>query len=285
MASVDSVLVVFILMVLLLIIYSFQDKITKPGLAVAIDIVASILMLVVLAMLRTIMLDSIYSPRIITVIYIGLCFTAVLNVSNIFIIGFNIVAYCLRRRMRLMQQELYCRVEFPFRRPEGYVILSYQMDLEMGFCDGECAICLMEFEEEDECALLDKSVEGVQLGIMILAVVALLLCVFLGAFALIPSGNTKNVKSNAKAEKTAKIYTKAEVSLHNKRTDCWVIIKNKVYDLTPYVEVHPGGDAILAHAGDDSTVGFYGPQHASLVYDMVHEFYIGDLEPGAAVTK
>ncbi|XP_004287474.1 PREDICTED: cytochrome B5-like protein [Fragaria vesca subsp. vesca] len=120
---------------------------------------------------------------------------------------------------------------------------------------------------------------------MILAVVALLLCVFLGAFALIPSGNTKNVKSNAKAEKTAKIYTKAEVALHNKRTDCWVIIKNKVYDLTPYVEVHPGGDAILAHAGDDSTIGFYGPQHASLVYDMVHEFYIGDLEPGAAVTK
>ncbi len=60
-----------------------------------------------------------------------------------------------------MQQELYCGVEFPFirigaRRPEGYVILSYQMDLEMGFCDGECAICLMEFEEEDECALLDK---------------------------------------------------------------------------------------------------------------------------------
>ena len=34
----------------------------------------------------------------------------------------------------------------------------------------------------------DSAVEGAQLGNMILAVVALLLCVFLGAFALIPSG-------------------------------------------------------------------------------------------------
>lgn len=29
------------------------------------------------------------------------------------------------------------------------------------------------------------------------------------------------------------------------------------------------------------TFMFCRPQHASLVYDMVHEFYIGDLEPGA----
>ncbi|GAB2265609.1 Cytochrome B5-like protein [Dionaea muscipula] len=51
---------------------------------------------------------------------------------------------------------------------------------------------------------------------------------------------------------------KTEVSLHNKRTDCWIIIKDKVYDVTSYVEEHPGGDAILVHAGDDSIEGFFG---------------------------
>ncbi|WVZ14981.1 hypothetical protein V8G54_012547, partial [Vigna mungo] len=59
-------------------------------------------------------------------------------------------------------------------------------------------------------------------------------------------------------DKTSKSYSKTEVSLHNKRTDCWIIIKKKVYDVTSYVEEHPGGDAILAHAGDDSTEGFFG---------------------------
>eukprot|EP01018_Ginkgo_biloba_P011565 Gb_09503 [translate_table: standard] len=75
---------------------------------------------------------------------------------------------------------------------------------------------------------------------------------------------------------TQRAYTKSEVAKHNKRTDCWIIIKDKVYDVTPYIEEHPGGDAILAHAGDDSTKGFYGPQHASRVFDMVDEFYVGD---------
>jgi len=77
---------------------------------------------------------------------------------------------------------------------------------------------------------------------------------------------------------TQKAYGKSEVAQHNKRTDCWIVIKNKVYDVTSYVDEHPGGDAILAHAGDDSTEGFYGPQHASRVFDMVDEFYLGELK-------
>lgn len=32
----------------------------------------------------------------------------------------------------------------------------------------------------------------------------------------------------------------------------------QVYDVTPYVEEHPGGDAILRNAGGDATEGFHG---------------------------
>ncbi|MCL7036561.1 hypothetical protein MKW94_014934 [Papaver nudicaule] len=76
----------------------------------------------------------------------------------------------------------------------------------------------------------------------------------------------------------SKLYTRAEIALHNKRTDCWIIIKNKVFDVTPYVEEHPGGDAILVHAGDDSTEGFYGPQHGTRVFDLIDDFCIGELQ-------
>eukprot|EP00238_Polyblepharides_amylifera_P003040 CAMPEP_0196587688 /NCGR_PEP_ID=MMETSP1081-20130531/58279_1 /TAXON_ID=36882 /ORGANISM="Pyramimonas amylifera, Strain CCMP720" /LENGTH=99 /DNA_ID=CAMNT_0041909939 /DNA_START=227 /DNA_END=526 /DNA_ORIENTATION=+ len=71
--------------------------------------------------------------------------------------------------------------------------------------------------------------------------------------------------------------TKAEVAKHNTREDVWVILKDKVYDVSSYVEEHPGGDAILNHAGEDSTAEFYGPQHPSRVFDMIDEFYVGDL--------
>ncbi|KAL7168068.1 hypothetical protein ACSBR2_038499 [Camellia fascicularis] len=116
---------------------------------------------------------------------------------------------------------------------------------------------------------------------MEIVVVTLVLGILLGALFLIPrhlkSGHGKKDLSNA-INKASKMYTKAEVSLHNKGTDCWIIIKDQVYDVTSYVEEHPGGDAILAHAGDDSTEGFYGPQHATRVFDMIDDFYIGELE-------
>uniref|UniRef100_A0A5B7BZD9 Cytochrome b5 heme-binding domain-containing protein n=1 Tax=Davidia involucrata TaxID=16924 RepID=A0A5B7BZD9_DAVIN len=116
---------------------------------------------------------------------------------------------------------------------------------------------------------------------MVIVVVTLILGVLLGVLILIPrmrkSDHGKEALSNSKSE-ASKSYTQAEVSLHNKRTDCWIIIKEKVFDVTSYVEEHPGGDAILAHAGDDSTEGFFGPQHATRVFDMIDDFYIGDLE-------
>ncbi|WJZ94484.1 hypothetical protein VitviT2T_013335 [Vitis vinifera] len=116
---------------------------------------------------------------------------------------------------------------------------------------------------------------------MLIVVVAVLLSVLLGALLVIPqlkkTGNSKTAQKSS-TSKVSKTYTKAEISLHNKKTDCWIIIKDKVYDVTSYVEEHPGGDAILAHAGDDSTEGFFGPQHATRVFDMIDDFYIGDLE-------
>ncbi|KAM0008510.1 putative cytochrome b5-like heme/steroid binding domain, cytochrome b5, heme-binding protein [Helianthus debilis subsp. tardiflorus] len=116
---------------------------------------------------------------------------------------------------------------------------------------------------------------------MELMVVTLIIGFLLSLLVLVPrftkSDQTKKLHSDANS-KVSKAYNKAEVSLHNKRTDCWIIIKDKVYDVTPYVEEHPGGDAILAHAGDDSTEGFFGPQHATRVFDMIDDFYIGELE-------
>uniref|UniRef100_A0A0D3GZT8 Cytochrome b5 heme-binding domain-containing protein n=1 Tax=Oryza barthii TaxID=65489 RepID=A0A0D3GZT8_9ORYZ len=76
---------------------------------------------------------------------------------------------------------------------------------------------------------------------------------------------------------TFRSYTKEEISAHNTRTDCWVIIKDKVYDVTSYVEEHPGGDAILNNAGGDSTEGFFGPQHGFRVFEIIEDFCIGEL--------
>ena len=78
-------------------------------------------------------------------------------------------------------------------------------------------------------------------------------------------------------------FTRQEVAKHSSRDDAWIIIKGRetgrygVYDVTSYVEEHPGGDAILDNAGGDATTGFYGPQHPPRAFDLIGEFYIGEL--------
>uniref|UniRef100_A0A7S3VK60 Cytochrome b5 heme-binding domain-containing protein n=1 Tax=Dunaliella tertiolecta TaxID=3047 RepID=A0A7S3VK60_DUNTE len=48
--------------------------------------------------------------------------------------------------------------------------------------------------------------------------------------------------------------TLAEVKQHNKPEDAWMVFQGKVYDITPYLNFHPGGrDILLKAAGKDGT--------------------------------
>jgi L-lactate dehydrogenase (cytochrome) len=45
-----------------------------------------------------------------------------------------------------------------------------------------------------------------------------------------------------------------EVAKHNSRQSCWVVIKGKAYDLTTFLDDHPGGaNSILRYGGKDAT--------------------------------
>lgn len=58
-----------------------------------------------------------------------------------------------------------------------------------------------------------------------------------------------------------KQWTYEEVAQHNQRDDCYVILYNKVYDVTEFLPDHPGGQQIiLKNAGKDATyVPFFFP--------------------------
>src|ERR1700722_8601187 len=57
------------------------------------------------------------------------------------------------------------------------------------------------------------------------------------------------------AEKT---YTRAEVGQHNSPDDLWIIIDHQVYDVSEFLDAHPGGNVVLQEvAGKDATKDFY----------------------------
>ena len=72
--------------------------------------------------------------------------------------------------------------------------------------------------------------------------------------------------------------TAEEVAKHNKPDDCWIILKGEVYNITPYLPVHPSGpDCILAGAGDDITSDFMR-KHKYISPNLVKKCHIGTLK-------
>merc|ERR1719440_2606924 len=58
-----------------------------------------------------------------------------------------------------------------------------------------------------------------------------------------------------------KSFTKEDVASHNSKSSCWVILHDRVLDVTDFLKDHPGGElAILTFAGKDATEEF----------DMIH---------------
>ena len=51
-----------------------------------------------------------------------------------------------------------------------------------------------------------------------------------------------------------------------------------VYDVTTYLPVHQGGDALLKWAGKDATVAVSGPQHPSTVWRLLSRYKIGIIQ-------
>ncbi|KAI7742268.1 hypothetical protein M8C21_002456 [Ambrosia artemisiifolia] len=84
----------------------------------------------------------------------------------------------------------------------------------------------------------------------------------------------------------AKILSFEEVSKHNRKTDCWLIISGKVYDVTSFLDDHPGGDEVLVLATEkDATEDFEDVGHSKNAIEMMKDFYVGELDDNTMPQK
>ncbi|KAI8111357.1 hypothetical protein M9434_004929 [Picochlorum sp. BPE23] len=77
-------------------------------------------------------------------------------------------------------------------------------------------------------------------------------------------------------------YTADEVAKHNSVDSAWVVYDGKVYDLTDFVNLHPGGRGdILRAAGTDATAAFDRENsHREAELLTLKTYYIGDFVGG-----
>lgn len=71
-----------------------------------------------------------------------------------------------------------------------------------------------------------------------------------------------------------KIVSINELKKHNTRNDAWILISGKVYDITKWIDKHPGGDVILKGVGKDATQMFNNIGHSDHVKNEVLPKYL-----------
>ncbi|XP_044773261.1 cytochrome b5 reductase 4 isoform X2 [Neomonachus schauinslandi] len=80
--------------------------------------------------------------------------------------------------------------------------------------------------------------------------------------------------------------TEEELKKHNKKDDCWICIRGFVYNVSPYMEYHPGGeDELMRAAGSDGT-DLFDQVHRWVNYEsMLKECLVGRMAIKPAVPK
>lgn len=88
--------------------------------------------------------------------------------------------------------------------------------------------------------------------------------------------NKKKINKNNIKNKMNK-YTLEEVGKHNTKKDAWIVIDKKVYDITKWIDKHPGGDIIMRGVGRDGTQLFEAFRHSSKAREILKNYLIGEL--------
>ncbi|XP_013407405.1 cytochrome b5-like [Lingula anatina] len=75
-----------------------------------------------------------------------------------------------------------------------------------------------------------------------------------------------------------KVYRAAEVREQSENGKTWLIIYNKVYDVTEFKYEHPGGEHILnQYSGDDASSIFVYINHSEFALNLMNKYLIGVL--------
>ncbi|KAJ7739909.1 cytochrome b5-like heme/steroid binding domain-containing protein [Mycena metata] len=76
-----------------------------------------------------------------------------------------------------------------------------------------------------------------------------------------------------------KIVTLAELRANNTKDNFYILIHEKVYNVTKFLDEHPGGDeVILSEAGQDATEAFEDVGHSDEARELLPGMLVGEFE-------
>ncbi|KAF2026592.1 cytochrome b5 [Setomelanomma holmii] len=76
-----------------------------------------------------------------------------------------------------------------------------------------------------------------------------------------------------------KEFTYSDVSEHNTKKDLYIVVHDKVYNASSFVDEHPGGEEVLLDVGgQDSTEAFEDVGHSDEAREILEGLLVGSLK-------
>lgn len=76
-----------------------------------------------------------------------------------------------------------------------------------------------------------------------------------------------------------KTFTYSDVSEHNTKKDLYIVVHDKVYNASSFVDEHPGGEEVLLDVGgQDATEAFEDVGHSDEAREILDGLVVGKLQ-------
>jgi cytochrome b involved in lipid metabolism len=121
-----------------------------------------------------------------------------------------------------------------------------------------------------------KKLTGIALIIFILVVGT----VFAIGFIYPPNQSTTSgdIPQKEPGQNTAsKTFSLADAALHNLRTDCWLVIDNKIYDVSLYLGSHPGGQRNITSRCGTEVTGVFASIHSNFAWNLLNKYFVANV--------
>lgn len=84
----------------------------------------------------------------------------------------------------------------------------------------------------------------------------------------------------------SKVVSHSELLANSTKQNLWVAIHGKVYNVTQFIDEHPGGDeVIISEGGKDATEAFEDVGHSDEARELLAGLLVGELQESSAPSK
>lgn len=91
------------------------------------------------------------------------------------------------------------------------------------------------------------------------------------------------------ASKLTPTLTQVDVASHNTTESCYVIMGKKVYDITPFLDDHPGGGELIVEYGGKDVKAIMEEElshyHSESAYEIMDDHFVGYVATDEAIVK